>query len=495
MTFGDRWRRLVRALSVCVAVLAAAPTPARAVLAQVCVDLDTDFDLASVGAGDEWLTNAPRAARGLRLRVRSDTGTWVNAWADWEGADRGCASFTLDPARTYDIFAQSQILVNGVTVQVKDGLAEVASTLRDTLLYDDYVPPGAPATHVFLVKTLSTDDAYRWLAVIGHILSKTNFGIDPVTFTVYPQLTTGDPIPQDDGDLYGASPFKFLLAHEFGHALANKIEGTDMSRNAGCGGWDIRDAYGNGMPPENNCRAEIGGTSPKSMFSMEYEAMALREGWADFIAVYAWNDATESDCAHGRWGRTSDFDLDNDGLDMAWPLSVLDADNDLAASEDDDPTGWVSCEAVPVSNALCGLWGFADCSSNSAAVPLQSYISARDWLENVTTAADAAGCTSTTLVNRSTAADYARFFWDLKTDEGVPMSALAELWDNLNTGTIDPDDNDMGSCASTGTEDDVYYRLHAATTGAKFTTTCGGTPTNCADEVDAQANNGQDHTP
>ena len=282
--------------------------------------------------------------------------------------------------------------------------------------------------------------------------------------------------------MYGSATHKFLMAHELGHAIANRIEGTDVGRDTNCGGWDRQPD-----PPENNCRAEVGSGAPKTMFSMEYQAMAAREGWADFIAAWLWNNPSQSDCTHGRWGTASDFDLDDDdATPSGFPPDIDDADNNFSGA-----IGWVNCEGIPITSATCADWG-ATCTSGGH-VPLESYVTARDWVEDLTAASDPMGCTAASLTNRGSTGDWMRFFWDLRTDENVSMAALADLWDNMDMSTVDSDDNNdlygVLDCGITGTSDDVTVRL----TAAAAATTCGGTPTDCVDEVNAQKNNGQDH--
>ena len=71
----------------------------------------------------------------------------------------------------------------------------------------------------------------------------------------------------------------------------------------------------------------------------------------------------------------------------------------------------------------------------------------------------------------------------------VPVVQLANLLDNMNLNTADPDDNNDPDhdCGSTTTWDDVTTRL----TDAAAATTCNATT--CTSAVNAQRDNGQDH--
>ena len=88
-----------------------------------------------------------------------------------------------------------------------------------------------------------------------------------------------------------------------------------------------------------------------------------------------------------------------------------------------------------------------------------------------------------------------RFWWDMLTDgdeasnPAIPVGQLADLLDNMDMRSVDPDDNNDPDqdCGSTGTADDVTVRLTAA--GAA--TTCNATT--CTSAVTAQRTNGQNH--
>lgn len=55
---------------------------------------------------------------------------------------------------------------------------------------------------------------------------------------------------------------------------------------------------------------------------------------------------------------------------------------------------------------------------------LESYIDARDWLED---AIDEGVC-SGDLENRGTQYDWQRFFWDMRTDRNIPIEDLADIY-------------------------------------------------------------------
>jgi hypothetical protein len=129
-------------------------------------------------------------------------------------------------------------------------------------------------------------------------------------------------------------------------------------------------------------------------------------------------------------------------------------------------------------------------------VPL--FIGARPDVEELTElVSDAQGLAELGLTNRSTACDWARFFWDLATERDVPAETLSDLLVNMTPSTLDPDDNgtstttDEDPCGSDTTADDVTVRL----LDAAANTWCFDCPIPgfLSDEVALEVEHGQDH--
>jgi hypothetical protein len=271
------------------------------------------------------------------------------------------------------------------------------------------------------------------------------------------------------------------------------------------------------MPDEEGCRAERVAEStdrPKGMLTMEYQAMALREGWADFVSAYTFNYVSQDDCTFGEWGFVKNFDLDDDDKDAdvdegQWdnPIANHHFDYDNASTPGQmvnvavAPTdGWLSCDGPPLTTALCTAWGMP-CNDMTVGpdweqVPLKAVATGPDWLEGVYGFAGTCGG-GLGLTNRSTAYDWARFFWDLATERDVPAETLSDLLVNMTPSTLDPDDNgtstttDEDQCGSDTTADDVTVRL----LDAAANTWCFDCPIPgfLSDEVALEVEHGQDH--
>jgi hypothetical protein len=152
-------------------------------------------------------------------------------------------------------------------------------------------------------------------------------------------------------------------------------------------------------------------------FTKEYNSMASNEGWANFVAMWAWNDNTEDNCTFDA-PHVTDFDLNT-------VFSVPDIDNGNAQPEPpplySDMNGWVDCDGSP--------WWW------TPPAPFEStFMTSRNWLASLEDANDQAGCTVAAAHedNRGTVNDWSKFFWDMNQrapyGEDVSVGQLADLY-------------------------------------------------------------------
>ena len=195
---------------------------------------------------------------------------------------------------------------------------------------------------------------------------------------------------------------KWPMAHELGHMLVMLRMGDRTETNYGAALYGCNGQFAGG---DLTTPSDSGDSSEKSNLTREFSSGAAREGWANFYAAQLFNDVDESDC----WIRSAhikDFDLDGD------------LDNDYGPSYQ---RGVYSCE----TSGLDALLGEPDPTD-----PLAAWIGARDWLDQVWDNAPACGSASSAsqIVGRSSIYDWTRYFWDMATDENVPVEALADIY-------------------------------------------------------------------
>lgn len=195
---------------------------------------------------------------------------------------------------------------------------------------------------------------------------------------------------------------KWPMAHELGHMLVMLRMGDRTETNYGAELYGCNGQYagGNLATPSDS-----GGDSEKSNLTREYSSGAAREGWANFYAAQLFNDVDESDC----WIRSThlkDFDLDGD------------LDNDYGPTYQ---RGVYSCE----TSGLDALLGEPDPTD-----PLAPWLGARDWLDQAWDNAAACGDASSPsqITGRSSIYDWTRYFWDMASDENVPVETLADIY-------------------------------------------------------------------
>lgn len=201
-------------------------------------------------------------------------------------------------------------------------------------------------------------------------------------------------------------PWRFMIAHELGHVVVEKRMGARSKQDvnnpkfpacvasyhidSGSPNWTVSDSQDQG--------------EAKASYSTEDHGTAAREGWATFYAGWLFNTRQQSECIYTqRWAHT-DFDRDGDcdthhggGLEGAWSLEF---------------------------------GGIGSLPEHLGSDPVASWVTSnegRDWLEKAHGTSGA--CHETDgIAERGTEADWARFFWDMTTDQGIGPEVLADLY-------------------------------------------------------------------
>lgn len=496
-----------------------------------CIRAHTQWSQGDYEGGDYWQTNGIVPMRGIYVKLRNEF-TGLYPFMGFTDAN-GCTPWMeLYQVFDYTLFAESRAEVGtsgieayycpeseshtcgaGDTECLEDVWATCTTDMthwstRQYALLSGWSPPSGPIT--VNVDTLPWDAQVGWMSVASRVLWLTSWnfnssyplqyfeksmglggcGVNRQVGPVFPGLPAGANICST----FNATSRPWSIAHETGHTIAFRREhGEDSSCVGGCDAADL-----NGQidisADEQGCFGETPPNDPsqewKGRFTKEYQATAAREGWADFVSAATFNDAGDSSCVFNLLGGV---DADMDMIPApAPPLLPSFMDNGPDGNNDGMPdsgsTYLVSCDEEPITAALCSdwtsVWGpSAGCSDTSP-----FFVSTRDWLSDAIGANDPRGCHGN-INNRSTEYDWLRFWWDLHTTEGVPLSRLNILLDNMDQRDWDPDDNGASSQGSTGLTDDVTWRL----TQAAANTVCFDPSDACTSYVASQVSNGQDH--
>lgn len=209
---------------------------------------------------------------------------------------------------------------------------------------------------------------------------------------------------------FGTCRSKWLVAHETGHMLV----GMRMTESPYPDVGQRHEQYNNQNAPLDDCAGwlkKTAGNPPvpqnqRGMLNKEYAALALREGWGEFFAIWAWNNRFETNCQKLYTGKWADIDLD--GV----------PDNDFPPLDTADPTdtgfidGTMDCWGTPYAGNLD---------------PLPAPTDGVNWLEDLEyfddDDVDGLQCSRVAGTygpprgsperNRATMWDVVRFFWDL----------------------------------------------------------------------------------
>jgi hypothetical protein len=363
---GTLSRALLFLLPLFLLLLPGTQALAAAVSVTYCVDYEIDYDDGSTG---DYLTGATTKARGALLRF-DDDGTLTDVYLDWDGANPGCVTTTLDNATSYAVKLVRKAHVNGNTLKVVDDDATPA-------LYASTITSShTPVANTTYDWDVGPTNSIRILAAATWAIQRRTGGISGETFRFITEACPGTTTScQSGSDLYikpSHSDDKFIIAHELGHRmfeLAN--EGLEDANDPeadldGCNASGQADSY----DPDGH-----------KMNSKEWTAQAYVEGVAHFYSAIAFNaDNTETDCDIQKHYR---IDWDADGIFQPLESSIF------------------SCEGSPDAD-------------------VDTYDYTGDFCI-------AAGATD----NRSTEYDVLRFLWDL-TKQGVSLATIFAVWDEAD---------------------------------------------------------------
>jgi len=232
---------------------------------------------------------------------------------------------------------------------------------------------------------------------------------------------------------------KTVLAHEYGHVIAATRLGIRESRNKdapidGCVG-NYRPGIGGTYLP-----GDTGGAQSRGNFTKEYLSEAFKEGWADFVGVWAWNRRTDSDCYYMNTSKEYDFDIDGTmdtvaGHNKIDCIGFPDPSSNPAGGEDN----WL---AYAMDQGFGPGWTLIDVCREDAS--------------------DNDG-------NRSTVYDVAKMFWSFveRAVDPYPPEAMADLYVDACPPTWAARDTCGGMVAPPSPQLELsfpYHRLHESMT-------------------------------
>lgn len=405
------------------------------------VEICAQFPISSFtdgATGDFWNDGLPKPALGVEYTVTDDFSVITDNLDDTTGCDRRFLRFELLGSRTYDVTFTPNAVVNEVPLesyQLNSSPRDITNVTQVPVMF-----LGVQAASSFPIQsdlyTLPVQRDWLNLGVGTHMFSRSDFHLwegasreccsDYVVETLRlpprgnwdgscdpgygDDAYVGPPVKfvaDSDSNFSGgesriadgaggtvpvihttqaASTFKFLIAHEVGHVVTHLRMGDGSNEQTdntapldGCSG-DHDDVAGHPLlDPGNGNRGEL---------TKEYASTAAYEGWADFVAAWAWNDRTQSDCQFDLW-TLHDFDLDGDMDNIFVNRPQLRGVLDCSGSPE-----WV--QAKPTD-------------------PTASYVGSLNWLQDLEDAADPAGCSVAAGAeeNRTTVYDWMKLFWDL----------------------------------------------------------------------------------
>lgn len=421
---------------------------------EICIQAPTNF--GSESSYFDYFRNpsATQRIRGVYVAAINANGHLVTDHAGWSGTTAGCVELYLYDTTDYVIGVKSVTYVNGRPIEVVDdsGIPTVS------LAVDAAFTPVAPATSTY---TLPSDAAWDQLVMAGWIFGRDNWGIPqgPLSETVsfVYELDGGAPLCcyHWRGELYLGNDRRMLaIAHEIGHWIQWNRNGQRTNNKDYTADFQDCNMVGNGD--------SFVGARP---LSREHDSAAAVEGFANFVAAWAVNRRSETDCVI-RDDVDASYDLDPLVSDV---YEFFNRDNWQAPTElEEEERGNISCESAP-----------HDYNANGDRDPpaeheWEIHIDARDWLE------DQHGETTNrcqqTLVGYSTAHDWTRFYWDLTTNESMTPRQIADTWAESRAYSWD------ARVLNGGSSNDPIRRTEAAFDALGF-----------GAAFDAQKSNGLDH--
>lgn len=343
----------------------------------------------------------------------------------------GCRTLTVSASNKYRVSVYSKAYVNNVMISVFDG-PDSTYGLREWVGTADKYPNQTHNIYPALDEFLAN------VAVGAYAMSRNNGGIAAYGLQYDASGTWGDYCNgSDQFEIKCASEYKYIASHETAHGVVRRRD--------------------NNQKPEYNFHAHTGDCtawmdsteqkdSKEEWFALEHASAALKEGFANFYSAWLFNDSSSPGAPCEllyRGGEGAQLNLDRGSYPGAIDLEYND---------------WYSCEGVPVGG-------------------LASWVGARNWLQELkfNTFCDE------DLTGRGSVFDATRYFWDMRTDEGVSIGELIDLYDDM----------DPRNWAATKDEINLsrnpFCRLAAAAAASS--------PTSLTAAHDRQKDNGVDNGP
>lgn len=288
-----------KALAFLILAFTLCPVPSWAATYHVnfCAKYSVDFEDASSGVLDDfWTNNTDKAARGVRIKVESNSDPDPPVYydyTDYTGVNEGCTGvLTLSSTDSYLVRIYSEALVGGNYIYVRNNPTNDQRFY--TTIYSAFVPSQDESIDI------DTPIGRHWniAAAAGYTQYRRRGGLTGETYILYDEECDGGGSCNDGGEIYLSPDVgavrKYVIAHEMGHALAAELE--------------------NGTYANFDYTASLGGcytvaTRDHEINSKEYQSAAANEGFAHFYSAVVFNDDTETDC-HVEYYKTVDWDLD-----------------------------------------------------------------------------------------------------------------------------------------------------------------------------------------
>jgi hypothetical protein len=386
---------------------------------KICIYTQTDFghtspfwDWYSEPDQDRWL-------RGVLVRA-STYGHDAEDYAVVHGSERGCATLDLLEGEEYVVSVVSAAEIDGRIVRVMDepqipgypgDQLQVRSWSQDPItpyaIWNAKFVFGVPAEHHWMQ-----------LQVAGWLLHRSAWGIDPsVPLDIY--MDRGPVFHPPTGTVHLArirSPG--TIAHEIGHWI-QWAANAGASANRDCAA-DTTDCNAAWLDRDIDPAVDLTGARP---MTLEHDSCAYGEGFANFVAAWAFNSRMEDDCS---LREPFQFDFDLDGVVDNWTFD----DGTILRADFDPPEyqGLRSCSTRP-NDFNSDLIVSPPFDQAPFEQPTATWISGQDWLEDVQQSHPDGDKCQVDLRGYSTAYDYERFFWDVTTQGNVHPVQIASIID------------------------------------------------------------------
>jgi hypothetical protein len=360
---------------------------------EICVDYDTHYD--DVGSEDFWADNTiDRWARGVEIDL-VDLSTTRTLFVSHS---TGCLEETVkvdDSDYEFSVVVRSRAKVQGVEYEVHphlnpaDWSTHVSEFEEELFVLDASVPAHrittssavawqvtAAVSWIFhrsrfkIWNGVNRDCCYQGALPDGTCSNSSNFYGAPNKQTLHYFVRTdsggcggGNATGRVDNrldsiELIGNCSRKGLFAHETGHLIV----GIRMDGREGEGGYTPNGApWGAGWDNDadlDGCSGDYwdslgsdlideGESFAKGRLTKEYASNAVREGWADFFSMWAWNSKNGTNCHSEMWVNAYQ-DLDLDGSVDNHPVQEMDCASTGCWLDDVESATGNGCDRAPV---------------------------------------------------------------------------------------------------------------------------------------------------